>query len=241
MNCAEQVTAKHIVDALRVPCLYSKSRKYSPQADDDQTRWLLTLPKESSHSSQAMERTMALLRSTFGPVQPPARPSDHDLVAIHVGLDSTNGVLVKKLYLELAGPSDLVFLATKSKNGVEDTHSYQSVPPEAALSELDLPKPYSCVANRLIEQADARTPTLLVTSAQTSRVSIDFNFSDSVLTEEFQTAMDALLALFRVPVGDRAARRNKPFSHVSLGQDGQGVPFVTLYGGPRWLMPAAMP
>lgn len=237
MDPIENIKARDVVEALRAPCLYSESYKF-PGYCDEQVRWLLTLPEETIASQVALTRTKAVLRDVFGPIRSPALPPDHDLVSIHIGLDSTHGRTVRKLYFELSGPSDLVFLATKTGNGMDDTHHYRCITPGSALSRLKLPEPHARAARRILDHTDDKVPTLLVTSERTARVSVDLNFAELCPQDGFEDALYAFLRLFGAWDGGVTTHSAKSLSHLSLGCDDQGAPFLTLYGVPRWLIPS---
>ncbi|MEY4984613.1 MAG: hypothetical protein RIR62_2879 [Pseudomonadota bacterium] len=212
---------------LKRPALVARSRKIAaghPAAD----RRLFTFGRADLHDPDTPDALEPILGH---PVPQVLRDLWTRARIVHLGLDSGDPQegAVRKLYLEFppdAAPEPgLVYLSAKTgRRSV--IHRYERVTDAAALIGSLTSDP----ALRAAVQALAERSQMLlkVHEAGGKRLSLDINLADLSPEPALQNALDDLVAR----IDPDAPRAGHWPSHVAIGQDGAGKPFVTLYGWP---------
>jgi hypothetical protein len=149
---------------------------------------------------------------------------------IHLGLDDadTMGGRVRKLYLEFSEEETpeqgLAYLALKAGPQVR-LHRYDRLlDPAPVLADLALPRDLQDFVCRLA----ATCPILRVSEAGSARLSLDIGLMDCAPDPGLLDALGQIVAR----VNPSAAAPADWPSHVAIGRDRNGRPFVTLYGWP---------
>lgn len=212
--------------------LLARSRKVSGRGTSAE-RFLLTFPRDWLPDPGDARALAALVESPLPDAITEAWPRADIL---HLGLDAADplGGCMRKLYLEFTRDTSpepgLAFLAVKAGRDAR-LHRYETVTdPAAVLAALALPDALALPAMQVAGGSDA---LLRVSEAATGRLSLDIGLVDR--TPDAST-LDALHRMVTAVNPDATPPALWP-SHVAVGRDRQGMPFVTLYGWPDGAAP----
>lgn len=215
---------------LRHDPLVARSRKISGQGVSAD-RFLLTFPRA------AMVRAEPQTLGDLIGAQLPDSLTRHWQRAeiLHLGLDDADstGGSVRKLYLEFSPESTpeqgLAYLALKAGSQV-GLHRYDLLDdPASVLADLALPTDLHEVIGQL-----ARTcPILRVWDAASARLSLDIGLMDCAPDPGLLGRLGRIVA----DLNPAAAAPVSWPSHVAIGRDRNGLPFITLYGWPEEASP----
>lgn len=212
--------------------LLARSRKISARGISAE-RFLMTFPRDWLPDTGDPRPLAALIESPLPDALTRAwRQAD----MLHLGLDAADplGGCMRKLYLEFAPDrspaAGLAFLAVKAGREAR-LHRYETVPdPAAVLAALALPDALALPAMQVAGGSDA---LLRVSEAATDRLSLDIGLVDRAPDAP---TLEALHRMVTAVNPDAAPPALWP-SHVAVGRDRQGMPFVTLYGWPDGATP----
>lgn len=221
-----------LCNLLAIPPLAAASRKISADSQSED-RWLFSFPREALHDPDGPNALAAL---TGISLPDPIRAHWRRASLIHLGYDGTDpaGGQIMKLYLEFAPPTapepGLAYLAVKSGR-TQALHRYvQITDPAALMADLALPDAMVAILARLAAPSDS---ILRVSEDSSARLSMDVNLADIPPDAGLWQDMSDLVALTN---RNAAPLRHWP-SHIAVGRDARGMPFVTLYGWPDGPMP----
>lgn len=150
---------------------------------------------------------------------------------LHLGLDMADPVAgcVRKLYLEFAPDKapepGLAFLALKAGREARLNRYDRVLDPAPIIAALALPEALGQLALRISAGSE---PLLRVSEAETDRLSLDIGLVDRDPDEPTLEALRRMVAA----VNPKAPPPGVWPSHVAIGRDRRGTPFVTLYGWP---------
>ena len=228
-----------LVKALERPCLFSRSIKFTPH-EISPDRWLITLPNECCSTQNTINETLKLISPfwKFSPLRYPEHPNHNTPTSIHFGCDKSKSSEIQKVYFEY-GPdkSKIVFIAQKSSERNTEVHFYCDRPLKEILPQLNLPCNIQDSLNTLTDYMPSDAPALDVKSQNSQRHSIDINL---INIQEMDIVLQEIQKLL-ISLGNKEAmiffNALNPLTHISIGTNSTGIPFVTLYGPPLWLSP----
>jgi hypothetical protein len=212
---------------LRHPPLTARSCKLRATGISDR-RFLLTFPRAALLAPDAPAPLAALVGGHLPP-QMTRHWTRADV--LHLGIDAEDDGIVRKLYLEFP-PDDqpepgLTYLALKCAGGRQAVHRYDRVAEGAALlAALDLPDAVAAPARALAALSD---DLLQVSEPGSPRLSLDIGLAD--LPPDAATIRT--VARLVAAINPTAPLPFTAPSHVAIGRDRTGAPFVTLYGWPE--------
>lgn len=214
--------------ALRHPPLIARSCKLRREGWTNR-RLLMTFPR----AALIRPHDPAPLLSLVGGTLPDAMADVWCRAdVLHLGLDAEDDGIIRKLYLEFAPEAapepGLAYLALKCGGTRQGLHRYDRVTrADAVLDTLDLPPALRDAAGRL---AALSQDLLHVTEAGSARLSLDIGLADLDPASRFWAPHVARLVTAINPAAPLPLALP---SHVALGRDRHGAPFVTLYGWPE--------
>lgn len=216
---------------LRHAPLVARSRKISGDTVSSD-RFLLTFPRAAMLRPLDPRPLGELIGATL-----PDRLIRHWLRAevVHLGLDDadTAGGKILKLYLEFspetAPEQGLAYLALKAGSQAH-LHRYDVVENSApVLNDLSLPP----VMQDFVRDLSATCPILRVSDSGSARLSLDIGLTDHPPDPRLLDRLGQIVS----SVNPAATAPTAWPSHVAIGRDRNGTPFVTLYGWPDEALP----
>lgn len=231
------VEAQDIIRALKMPCLFSRSIKIGVGSISHR-RWLLTLP-DSCSSKKNIDTALCVLKPYFKSKLDRLRNCGMFPTALHIGYDFEHGEHIWKLYYEFdANQNDLVFLAIKESIHKCQIHSYRITSAETTLPSIPLPEAVQKNVFHFIEGLHQQAALLEVTAESSIRKSLDIN-----LANVSHDNIDKILILnMIIDINVSALPYTEQYiddpSHLAVGVQPDGTPFLTLYGQPAWIEPA---
>jgi hypothetical protein len=248
--------AREFLAGCQIPALFSTSLKMT-KATISRERWLLTLPHTyyNAPGLKAIEQNAYAFLTAPDETQSDEGLPDQDTTrffesqkilkqrrtkqaSLHLGYDKEGNQDIRKLYYEYDDEHDpTVFIALKSCRGQLDIHRYNLCDPVAIIAQIPMAPDIKSIMQDIFSITTQPLPTLHVQSMNTLRQSLDINFSDMPFTAALREILYQLINKIQPDTADEISAAYSNPTHIALGQNESGDPFLTLYGAAYWVEP----
>lgn len=257
MNILLPSNVEKIIQAIDMPCMFSKSVKYSRNSISPD-RWLLTFPDFQHTQNIQISQIINIIVDFLvydniekNPISQECRDVQQRLLnmatyffespsarCVHIGADESISGLIKKIYFEYDFPdSNIKFIALKYINNYLDQHHYIMGGAQEILARLTISNSAKKCLEEILSVTEREVLALEVLSNTTNRRSIDINLNGISFNPPLDHAITRLLEVVCSSDLARFPNRYLRPTHLAVGNDILGNDFVTLYGEAVWVTP----